>query len=122
MGLFNLLGKATEGYAGTKMVQKGSDFLINKHTSVNVFLLHSGLRKHADELLKQYFLNHDGGGQLNEYEAALLKLAVFYATAENGGDEHMAALVGDGIAKIRAVGDGQISAGISLEVLSQTGL
>ena len=122
MGLFDLLGKATEGYAGTKMVQKGSDLLINKHTSINVFLLHSGLRKHADELLKQYFLNHNGGGRLNEYDAALLKLAVFYATAENAGDEHMAALVGDGIAKIRAIGDRQISAAISLEVLSQTGL
>jgi hypothetical protein len=122
MSFFNLLGKAAEGYAGTKMVQKGSDFLINKHTPVNVFLLNAGLRRHADELLKQYFLNHNGGGELNEHEAALLKLAVFYATAEQASDEHMMALVGDAIAKIRGLGGEQISADISLEVLSQTGL
>ena len=122
MGLFDLLGKAAVGYAGTKMVQKGSDVLINKHTAVNVFLLNAGMRTHADELLKQYFLNHNGGGELNEHEAALLKLAVFYATAEHAGDEHMTALFGDAIAKIRAVAGGKISGPISLEVQGQTGL
>ena len=122
MSFFNLLGKAAEGFAGTKMVLKGSDFLINKHTPVNVFLLNPGMRAHADELVKQYFLNHNGGGELNEYEAALLKLAVFYASAEQVSDEKTMALVGEAIENIRDVGGEKISAGISLEVMSQTGL
>lgn len=121
MGLFGLLGKATEGFAGTKMVQKGSDFLINKHTPVNVFLLHSGMRKHADELVKQYFLNHNGGGQITEYDAALLKLAVFYASAAQVSDEHMMSLAGQAIESIREVGEGKICGEVSLQVMSQTG-
>lgn len=122
MSFFDLLGKAAEGFAGTKMVQKGSDVLINKHTPVNVFLLNPGMRAHADELVKQYFLNHNGGGELNEYEAALLKLVVFYVSAEQVSDDRFMALVGEAIGKIRYVGGEKISAGISLEVTSQTGL
>lgn len=121
MGLFGLLGKATESYAGTKMVQKGSDFLINKHTPVNVFLLHSSMRKHADELVKQYFLNHAGGGEITEYDAALLKLAVFYSSAEQSSDEHMMGLSGQAIAIMREVGEGKICGEVSLLVMSQTG-
>jgi hypothetical protein len=122
MGIFKLLGKATEGYAGTKMVQKGSDFLINKHTSVNVFALHSGMRKHADELVKQYFLNHNGGGQITEYDAALLKLAVFYASASQVSDERMTELTGEAICTMRELGEGKICGEVSLLVMSQTGL
>lgn len=121
MGLFELLGKATEDFASTKMVQKGSDFLINKHTSVNMLLLHSGMRKHADELVKQYFLNHNGGGQITEYDAALLKLAVLYASASQVSDERLMGLAAQAIKSIREVGEGKICGEVSLEVMSQTG-
>lgn len=121
MGLFGLLGKATGDYAGTKMVQKGSDFIINKYTALNVFGLHSGMRKHADELVKQYFLNHNGGGEITEYDAALLKLAVFYASANQASDEHLAGLASEAITTIRQVGEDKICGEVSLLVMSQTG-
>ena len=121
MGPFELLGEATEDYAGTKMVQKGSDFIINKHTALNVFSLHSGMRKHADELVKQYFLNHNGGGEITEYDAALLKLAVFFASADQVSDKYLAGLAGEAITTIRQVGEGKICGEVSLLDMSQTG-
>jgi hypothetical protein len=121
MSVFKILSMAAGNYAGIKMVQKGADMLINKHTSVSIFQLNSGLRSHADEIVKQYFLNHEGGGQINEHDAALLKLAVFYATAEQSGQEHMAALMADAIANLRDASEGKINPSISMEVLAQTG-
>lgn len=112
---------AAETYAGTKMVQKGADILINRHTDINVFMLNSQLRKHADKLIALYFKDNLDG-DLSEEEAALLKLGIWYANAESTGDRHMQAILADGIQRIKQSSGGKIRSRISLEVLSQTGV
>lgn len=120
MGFWKMLGDAAGSMVGVKMVQAGSDVMINRHTEIQALSINSTLRTHADNLLAQHFKNsiHE---PINEYEAALLKLGVYFANAEHLGDSHMQALISDSIARIREAGAGQIRPDISLEVMGQTG-
>ncbi|NCA89993.1 MAG: hypothetical protein EOM92_14070 [Gammaproteobacteria bacterium] len=118
--MFKFFRMAAETYGGTLMVQKGADILINRHTDINVFLITSHLRKHADNLIKEYYKDNLDG-DLTENEAALLKLGIWYANAEKSGDEHMMALLADGIRRIRDASEGKIRHRISLEVMAHVG-
>jgi hypothetical protein len=120
MGFWKALGNAVGDMAGAKMIQSGSDVMINRHTDFQALAVNSKLRAHADSILAQHFKN-SMDAPLNEYEAALLKLGIYFANAEHAGDSHMQALLADSISKIRAAGDGKIRPGISLEVMGQTG-
>ena len=120
MGFFKMLGMAASSAAGVKMVQAGSDVMIGRHTDLQVFAVNPRLREHANALLAQRFRN-SVDEPMNEYEAAMLKLGIYFANAENVGDTHMKALLADSIGRIREAAKGQIRAGISLEVMGQTG-
>lgn len=120
MGFWSSLGKAVGDAAGVKMIKSGSDAMISRHTEFQALSVNSRLRGHADALLEKYFKSTPGE-PINEFEAALLKLGIYFANAESAGDSHMQALIADSIGKIRDAGEGRIRAAISLEVMSQTG-
>jgi hypothetical protein len=120
MKFFKMLGAAVVGKAGVKMVQSGSDFLINNHTNVNVFNVNQQLRSHVAELLANRFLNSPDG-TFNEYDAALVKLAQFFSAAEHTTDEETVAGLLLAIKTIRRIGEGKIHDEVSLEVMGDTG-
>lgn len=111
MGFWKVLGNAVADMAGAKMIQSGSDVMINRHTEFQALSVNSKLRAHADSILAQHFKN-SMDAPINEYEAAMLKLGIYYANAEHAGDSHMQALIADSIAKIREAGEGRIRSGI----------
>jgi len=120
MGFWSSIGKAVGDVAGVKAIQSGSDVMINRHTKFQALGVNSRLRAHADLLLEKYFKTVEGP-PINEYEAALLKLGIYFANAESAGQSHMQALIADSMGQIRDAGEGKIRASISLEVMGQTG-
>jgi hypothetical protein len=120
MGFWKSLGMIAGSSAGVKMVQAGSDVMIGRHTNVQVFSINPKLRSHADGLLAERFKNSIDE-PINEFEAALLKLGIYFANAEHLDDSQSMALFTDAIEKIRQAGTGQIRAGVSLEVMAQSG-
>lgn len=120
MGFLKLLSMATETYLGVKTVQSGSDWLINRHTEINMLKINSRLRAHANKLIERYFKN-TFNGPLNEYEAAILKLGIFFTNIEHDGDDHTKELIMDGIRKIRNISEGKIRVDIAIEVMAKTG-
>lgn len=45
---------------------------------------------------------------MNEYDAAMMKLASFYELARYGEEEHMLALIADSVTKMRLAGKGKL--------------
>ena len=120
MGLFNLFKAAAESALGISVLTNGSDILINRHTKINTFSVNRAIVKHANEVIKQFYLN-DCMEDMREEEAAMLKLAVFYEAAALCNEQQMMALIGDSIVKLRSISEGKIRPKISLQVTSQTG-
>ena len=58
---------------------------------------------------------------MNEEEAALLKLSVFFKAAEESDEQQMMALLGDAISEIRRRGEGKIRGEVSVDVMIDTG-
>lgn len=119
MSFFGTIKNAVVSHAGVKMLQSGSDVLINRHTQIVTFNFPAPLRDHADEYVKQLFLN--SMEDLCEEEAALLKLAFYFQAAEQAGAQPVMDLLGDAILKIRNFGGQKIRAAIALQVSGQTG-
>lgn len=122
--LTNALGNKAAAMAGAKMIQSGSDAIISRHTEFQILSVNSNMRRHADSFLAQHYKNaliNCLEAPINEYEAALLKLGIYFAAAEHIGDTHMQDLLADAISRVKDTGEGNIRAAISLEVLGQTG-
>lgn len=115
MGLLNWFGNR----AGAVAMQAGSDVLIGRHTGVDPLSLPAGWRESTNEFLKRRFL--ETGDIHSEFDAALLKLAVYWILADRAEDRLLRSHVGLGISSLRDAGAGQISPAISLEVMGQTG-
>lgn len=120
MSIFGMFKDIAGNLAGIKMLQTGSDVLINRHTEINTFSVNSALRTHANEVIKHLFLR-GFMEDMREEEAALIKLAVLYKAAEQSDEQHMMALIGDSISKIRRISEGKIRPEVSLQVMGDTG-
>jgi len=114
MGIFDFIGNA----AGVKAMQSGSDVFIQRYTKLVTFDLPSPWRSHANDVIKARFLNQQD--IRSEFDAALLKLAVFWLHA-NQNDELLAAHVAIAIRELREAAHGRITPSISLEVTAHTG-
>lgn len=118
-GILGFLSSAVGNMAHIKMLQSGSDVLINRHTNVNTFNIHDKIRKHANEIIKEVMLNEVN--DLTEEEAALIKLAFFHSAAQAAGENHMRAIIADSISMMRSASSGKIRSNVSLQVMSETG-
>ncbi|ASE52240.1 MULTISPECIES: hypothetical protein [Stenotrophomonas maltophilia group] len=112
MGILDFLGSA----AGVVTMQTGADVFIHRHTRVVTFNLPSHWRDHANKLVKERFQQ-----QLvqSEFDAALLKLAVFWTCAMQS-DRVRAEHFADAMFDLRTAAGGQITPGLSLEVMRLT--
>ena len=115
MGLFDWIGNA----AGVKAMQAGSDVLITRHTPLNALDIPSGWRRLADDVIRDRFLH--AGDARTEFDAALLKLAIYWQVARDREIADAELLFGLCLDQIREAGEGQFAAAISLEVLGNTG-
>ena len=120
MSIFKIFKYAVGNMAAIKTLQTGSDVLINRHTEINTFAVNSAIRKHANDVIKHLYLRGFMEDMCEE-EAALIKLAMFFKAAEQSDEQHMMALVGDSISKIRRIAEGKIRPEISLQVTGDTG-
>ncbi|AVH90198.1 hypothetical protein [Stenotrophomonas maltophilia] len=113
MGILDFLGNA----AGIKAMQSGADVFIHRHTRVVTFGLPSPWRDHANKLVKERFQQQY---IQSEFDAALLKLAVFWTCAMQSDParaEHFAEAMYD----LRTAAGGRLTPGLSLEVMGLTG-
>lgn len=115
MGLLDWIGNA----AGVKTMQAGSDVYITRYTTMDALVVPQAWRNIADEAIKQRFLNTDT--VRNEFDAALLKLSIYWCISEREEMADGMLVFGLCIDKIREAGDGQLNPGLSLEVMGLTG-
>lgn len=119
MSIFDMFRTTVGNFAGIKMLQNGSDVLINNRTKISTFSVNSALRKHADEVIKQHFL-----GLMDDMcveEAAIIKLSIFYQAANELDQMTEMDLIGDAITEIRHISGDKIRPLISAEVMAETG-
>ena len=76
MSTLGLLKTVAGNMLDIKKLQLGADIMINNHTEVTTLSFPSNLRKHANELVKNYYLR-GSHNEFNECDAAMMKLAVF---------------------------------------------
>lgn len=120
MGLFGNLMSAVGGMAGIKTMQLGSDRLLLNHTILDPFAVPGPLKDMANEAIRRSFLTEIP--TITEFEAALLKLAVYCKAAEAIESSEHLELFQTAVTQIREVAEpGSIRPAISLQVTADTG-
>lgn len=107
------------GVAGLKALQAGADAKILQ-AGLDLALIPPPLRDHANEILKQRYLLSEITD--NRFDAAMLKLGVFYANAESAGHMQLAAAIYSAIDHMRSMAGSSLSPSINLEVIAASGI
>lgn len=119
MGLFDWIGNVIGNAGGVLAMQAGSEVLIDRHTRFITTLVDADWRRYANDHIKQRFINCQD--IRNEYDAALLKLAIYWTLAGKHGDQLLQTHLVHAINELRDASTGKISPSISLEVMAHTG-
>ncbi|MFK5947257.1 MAG: hypothetical protein QM500_00625 [Methylococcales bacterium] len=120
MGVFRLFTSIADNYSGIEALITGSNILLNTNTDIDVLGIDKEIMQHADTIIEEYYFNIIGK-DLTQEEAALLKLNVFYATAEHNEHEQMKTQYLEAIVKTKRAFKGRIRLSITMDLRENTG-